>query len=733
MTEPILFRTELDRPLTYVEIDNNFKYVANPWSPTREIYSTGMIVYHDVVSGKYILYRANKTTTEGYFDLSEWDAINNNIVKVVISTESTLSNYIVDEWAIDSISIGDYLVTSTGTVYLLYQNDGDSIADYIGLTIGDGTSIANVVLSAYSTMANYIVNEWDGTIELGDFVILSDSNVWMLTTGNGSLITQYVLLSSSTINWVDIIGKPNSSASQIDTAVANSHEQGTDQYLDFGGTNQITATSLYSHVNDSSIHFSMGSISIDHTANILNVGTYIHTQIDTHIDDTTIHLTAGSIDHALLLNSGTYTHVQIDAHLTGAVLTHVEIDTHVSSGFYEHYQIDTHIDDISIHFSEINIDHNNITNRGSFTHLLIDDHINDISIHTSPSNIDHTTISNIGNYSHVQIDTHIDNSNIHFVVADIDHSLLIDSGFYTHYQIDSHVNDLSIHYLEEEINHDNLINVGYYTHGEIDTHMENGNYHYLQIEINHGNLLNTGVYGHAYIDNHIDNTAIHLTENLISHLNIANIGSNSHVDIDDHINDASIHWSNATLDHDLLLNIGVNSHSQIDNHMLDMTTHYFQTDIDHGNLQNGGLNSHSQIDTHINNSNIHFQIGEIVHDDLSNSGFYNHYEIDSHIEDSSIHFGLDDIDHNNIDSIGVYSHTQIDTFIDGIETAMQIYLPLRRSLTATYAIELLDNNNANGDRSFVLGNGNTSDAIESAIIGGNGNVLEISASRSVIF
>ena len=88
LKEYILYRTEVKRELFNVEVDNNFKMVANPWIETR-VYEEGNIVYHPVVVGpvtggvqptgtdtqSLAWWRANKRTTKGVFLLDEWDLI----------------------------------------------------------------------------------------------------------------------------------------------------------------------------------------------------------------------------------------------------------------------------------------------------------------------------------------------------------------------------------------------------------------------------------------------------------------------------------------------------------------------------------------------------------------------------------------------------------------------------------------------------------------------------------
>ena len=88
LKEYILFRTEIKRELFNEEVDTNFRMVSNPWVTTRR-YEKGNIVYHPVevaeptgtppTTGEpeehLAWWRANKRTTPGVFDLTQWDII----------------------------------------------------------------------------------------------------------------------------------------------------------------------------------------------------------------------------------------------------------------------------------------------------------------------------------------------------------------------------------------------------------------------------------------------------------------------------------------------------------------------------------------------------------------------------------------------------------------------------------------------------------------------------------
>ena len=55
-------------------------------------------------------------------------------------------------------------------------------------------------------------------------------------------------------DWSNIQNKPISTVVQIDTAVNKTHDQNTDTYLDYGGSNQISAATIKGHIEDIAPH-----------------------------------------------------------------------------------------------------------------------------------------------------------------------------------------------------------------------------------------------------------------------------------------------------------------------------------------------------------------------------------------------------------------------------------------------------------------------------------------------
>ena len=116
-----------------------------------------------------------------------------------------------------------------------------------------------------------------------------------------------------------------------------------------------------------------GNVTVTGTVDGRNVATDGTTQ-DSHIADSTIHFTEGSIDHTAITNIGTNTHANID----------------------------THIADGTIHYLQTAIDHTVILNKGTNTHANIDSHIADGTIHFTEGSIDHGSIAGLGDDDHTQ-------------------------------------------------------------------------------------------------------------------------------------------------------------------------------------------------------------------------------------------------------------------------------------------------------------------------------------------
>jgi hypothetical protein len=132
-----------------------------------------------------------------------------------------------------------------------------------------------------------------------------------------------------------------------------------------------------------------------------------------HTGDTTIHFTQAEINHNLILNRGTKTHSEIDSH----------------------------IGDSSIHFNEASIDHNAITNTHNLTTDI--DHDSITNTHDLTTDIDHNSITNTHNLT-TDID-HDQLTNTHNLTTDIDHTQISNIGSNSHATIDSHIGATSAH------------------------------------------------------------------------------------------------------------------------------------------------------------------------------------------------------------------------------------------------------------------------------------------------
>ena len=126
LKEYIIYRDEVKRELFNNEVDENFKAVANPWVDNRT-YEQGHVVYHpveiinetggtSVESEALAWWRANKRTTQGVFETSEWDLIGGiGTGDLTVNSSNGFGKILVNyTGATPSLQAGnDFLISST--------------------------------------------------------------------------------------------------------------------------------------------------------------------------------------------------------------------------------------------------------------------------------------------------------------------------------------------------------------------------------------------------------------------------------------------------------------------------------------------------------------------------------------------------------------------------------------------------------------------------------------------
>ncbi len=172
-TEQIKFRTELNRELLNKEVDDNFKFVANPWSPNRT-YRKGEIVYNEteaIDTNGFITggttgvfwFIAKTFTTKGIFIDNEWEIFGTG---ATISTSGLISNAF-DKILVNSTSIGTFSTTSNTIINAIGE-------DIFEIAKGSGIQIEHDVsknLIKFSTLLNPTLSISSFELSLGNEIV----------------------------------------------------------------------------------------------------------------------------------------------------------------------------------------------------------------------------------------------------------------------------------------------------------------------------------------------------------------------------------------------------------------------------------------------------------------------------------------------------------------------------------------------------------------------------------
>lgn len=162
---------------------------------------------------------------------------------------------------------------------------------------------------------------------------------------------------------------------------------------------------MYWDSDDDAIHVWDGSQWVD-VPTTISGHMHHHELLGLDDDDHTQYLNETRHDSLPADNPHSVTFTQAVTADSGTDISAAEAETLTdgsdADSLHTHAGYDAHVASGEIHFTEGDIDHNNILNNGTYSHSSIDSHIDDSSIHFTEASIDHGSIGGLGDDDHTQ-------------------------------------------------------------------------------------------------------------------------------------------------------------------------------------------------------------------------------------------------------------------------------------------------------------------------------------------